>query len=64
MEAKSYFRSHGKITMAIHLPVDGALKKVETEAKAKNFDFNAWARDVLNSRINEVIKACSLKVER
>ena len=56
-----YRISHGKLTTNLTIPVDLRFKDLADQAKAHQFDFNAWARDVLKSRIQEVVEFCELK---
>jgi hypothetical protein len=58
-----FLRTEGKITETLGIPVDEKLMKVIREAKARKFEFNRWAREVLYSRIQEVTDACGIEDE-
>lgn len=60
-ELSNYFRARGKLTATITIPVDRRFKEIERAAREKDFNFGAWARDVLYSRLSEVVSACELK---
>jgi len=45
---------HGKLKENFTVSVDSRFKSLVDQAKAKNFDFNQWARDRLYSGIEEV----------
>jgi hypothetical protein len=61
MSAKKYKRTLGKLRSSIAIPVDEEMKRIETQAKQKKFEFNQWARDILYSRIHEVVEECQIE---
>ena len=56
-EMEKYVRRHGKLLFNMAIPVDERTKEIERTAKALEFDFNAWARDVLAKHLHEVEQA-------
>lgn len=58
-KASKYKRRYGKLVEAISIPVDDNLKRIEVRVKSmqppNDFDFNAWARDLLMDHIHEVL---------
>ena len=61
MDMERYRIGHGKLTTNLTIPVDNKFKDIVDQAKSKRFDFNAWARDILKARIEEVIQFCDIK---
>lgn len=59
MDAR-YTRRHGKLINKIHLPCDQKMKNLEQRAKAKDFDFNAWLRDLIDANKGEILTACGI----
>lgn len=62
-ELSAYFRARGKLTSSLTIPVDENFKRIERAAREQGFNFAAWARDVLYSRLSEVASACEIKTE-
>lgn len=61
MSTNQFIRKYGKLVERLPIPVDSRMKFISEEAKKQRFDFNDWARDVLYSRIQEVVDACGLE---
>jgi len=48
-KAGKYTRKFGKLTKAVSVPVDEAMRELIDVAKAKGFEFNKFVRDLLEA---------------